>query len=106
MVLGRALGQIGDSGGARREGEAALGAVSRLGAGPDIIRAERALKDAAAAVSTPTVAQRTLFFSDIVGSTQLVEAIGDEALAAWSPGWTARCGSASRPMEAKRSIMP
>jgi class 3 adenylate cyclase len=44
--------------------------------------------------SSPAVAQRTLFFSDIVGSTQLVEAIGDAAwhdLVAWLDGSLRQC---------------
>jgi class 3 adenylate cyclase len=79
MLLARALGQTGDSAGARREGEAALATFKKLGAGPDVVRAKRALDEPANPVVTPTAAQRTLFFSDIVGSTQLAEAIGDEA---------------------------
>jgi class 3 adenylate cyclase len=97
MLLARALGQSGDSAGARREGEAALATFSKLGAGPDVARAKRALEQPASAVSTPTVAQRTLFFSDIVGSTQLVEAIGDEAwsgLVAWLDGAMRECFAA------------
>ena len=79
LLLARALGQTGDSAGARREGEAALATFKKLGAGPDVVRAKRALEEPANAVLTPTMAQRTLFFSDMVGSTQLAEAIGDEA---------------------------
>jgi class 3 adenylate cyclase len=79
MLLARALGQTGDSAGARREGEAALATFTKLGAGPDVMRAKRALDEPATTVLTPTAAQRTLFFSDMVGSTQLAEAIGDEA---------------------------
>jgi class 3 adenylate cyclase len=94
MLLSRALGQIGDSAGARREGEAALATFTKLGAGPDMVRAKRALEEPAGVLSTPTVAQRTLFFSDIVGSTQLVEAIGDDAwsgLVAWLDGAMRQC---------------
>jgi class 3 adenylate cyclase len=86
MLLARALAQIGDGAGARREFEAALAAFERLGALPDAARAKRGLQAPPTAPATQTVAQRTLFFSDIVGSTQLVEAIGDEAwsgLVAW-----------------------
>ena len=68
MLLARALGQTGDSAGARREGEAALATFKKLGAGPDVMRAKRALDEPANTVLTPTAAQRTLFFSDMVGS--------------------------------------
>ncbi|MHB8612000.1 MAG: adenylate/guanylate cyclase domain-containing protein [Candidatus Dormibacteraceae bacterium] len=97
MLLARALGQIGDSSGARREGEAALAAFEKLGAAPDVVRAKLALEEAADARSAPRVAERTLFFSDIVGSTQLVEAIGDEAwsgLVAWLDGTLRQCFAA------------
>ncbi|HXN02636.1 MAG TPA: adenylate/guanylate cyclase domain-containing protein [Candidatus Dormibacteraeota bacterium] len=87
LLLARALRQSGDEAGARREGEAALGVFERLGAGPDAALARHWLEAPAPAPdSTPAIAQRTLFFSDIVGSTQLVEAIGDQSwaeLVAW-----------------------
>jgi class 3 adenylate cyclase len=80
LLLARALRQSGDEAGAGRECEAALAVFERLGAKPD---AERARVLAQDPVSTnpaaSQVAHKTLFFSDIVGSTQLVEAIGDEA---------------------------
>jgi class 3 adenylate cyclase len=44
--------------------------------------------------SAPAVAQRTLFFSDIVDSTKLVEAIGDQAwteLVSWLDGSLRQC---------------
>jgi class 3 adenylate cyclase len=82
LLLARALRQSADEAGAGREFEAALGAFERLGATLEVERARRlALEPAASTHTTASVAQRTLFFSDIVGSTQLVEAIGDEA---WS----------------------
>ena len=87
LLLARALRQSGDEAGARRECEAALEVFEKLGAGPDAARAQRWLDEPPPVTASPsTVAQRTLFFSDIVGSTQLVEAIGDEAwtgLVAW-----------------------
>lgn len=81
MLLGRALRQIGDAAGARREAEAALNAFERLGAGPDVARVKTWLDDPDNVRPDSTVARRTLFFSDIVGSTVLVEAIGDQAWA-------------------------
>ena len=86
LLLAAALRKIGDDAGARREEEAALAAFERLGAGPDAMRAKRLMDERAPAQPAPTIAQRTLLFSDIVGSTQLVEAIGDQAwsgLVAW-----------------------
>jgi len=79
LLLARALRQSGDEAGARREVEAAIGVFEQLGAGPDAALAKRQLEEPATA---PTVAQRTLFFSDIVGSTQLIEAIDKHR--AWS----------------------
>lgn len=75
MLLSRALRQVGDAAGASRELNAAAVSFERLGAAPDAARAKRMSEERRA----PTVATRTLFFSDIVGSTQLVEAIGDQA---------------------------
>jgi class 3 adenylate cyclase len=87
LLLARALRQSGDEASARREFEAAIVAFERLGAQPD---AERARQLAAVPAKAATsVAQKTLFFSDIVGSTQLVEAIGDDAwtdVIAWLDG--------------------
>jgi class 3 adenylate cyclase len=95
LLLARALRQSGDEAGARREGEAALGVFERLGAGPDAERAKVWLEEPARIEdSAPAVAQRTLFFSDIVGSTQLVEAIGDQSwteLVAWLDGSMREC---------------
>jgi class 3 adenylate cyclase len=95
LLLARALRQSGDEAGARREGQAALDVFERLGAGPDAARAQRWLEEpATVAESEPALAQRTLFFSDIVGSTQLVEAIGDQSwteLVAWLDGSMREC---------------
>jgi class 3 adenylate cyclase len=95
LLLARALRQSGDEAGAFREGQAALGVFERLGAGPDAARAKRWLEEPAPGQdSTAAVAQRTLFFSDIVGSTQLVEAIGDQSwteLVAWLDGSMREC---------------
>src|SRR6202521_5191311 len=95
LLLARALRQSGDEAGALRERQAALGVFERLGDGPDAARAKRWLEEPAPGRdSTPAVAQRTLFFSDIVGSTQLVEAIGDQSwteLVAWLDGSMREC---------------
>ncbi|GAC1504844.1 MAG: hypothetical protein NVS1B3_02200 [Candidatus Dormibacteraceae bacterium] len=95
LLLARALRQSGDEAGARRECEAARAVFERLGAGPDAMQAKRWLDEPAPSKDSPAaVAQRTLFFSDIVGSTQLVEAIGDEAwsgLVAWLDAAMRQC---------------
>jgi class 3 adenylate cyclase len=95
LLLARALRQSGDEAGARREGEAALGVFEQLGAGPDVARAQHWLEEPPPVPASPhAVAQRTLFFSDIVGSTQLAEAIGDVAwsdLVVWLDGSLRQC---------------
>jgi class 3 adenylate cyclase len=88
LLLAQALRQSGDEAGAGRECEAAVAAFDKLGAMPDAERGRRLALDTTPSVtsSADRTAQRTLFFSDIVDSTQLVEAIGDEAwsgLVAW-----------------------
>ena len=84
LALAQSLRSIGDEVGADRELEAARAAFERLGA--------RRLFEVQA--SPQSVAHRTLFFSDIVGSTQLVEAIGDSAwndLVAWLDNAMRQC---------------
>jgi class 3 adenylate cyclase len=96
LLLARALRLIGDAAGARREIEAALAGFERVGAAPDAERAKNMLDEPAASA---TVAQRTLLFSDIVGSTLLVEAIGDQAwteLVAWLDTSLRQCFSSHR----------
>ena len=68
----------GNEGRAVREYRAALAAFDRLGANPDARRASQALGEAAAG-PPPTQVDRTFMFTDIVRSTNLVEALGDEA---------------------------
>ncbi len=94
LLLAKAHRLIGDEVGARREIDVALASFTELGAGP-AANGARAMLEAPAA--TGTVAQRTLLFSDIVGSTQLVEAIGDQAwsdLIAWLDGALRKCFAA------------
>jgi class 3 adenylate cyclase len=76
-MLARALMADGDPEGAALELETARSALERLGAGPDAQRAGELM----ASLRRPTVVRRTFVFTDIVGSTALIEAIGDEA---WS----------------------
>lgn len=82
LLLAEALIQAGDASGARREVEAAIGSFSALGAAPAEARARAALAAMTqTAPSSPAAdpAERCFMCTDIVGSTRLVEAIGDQA---------------------------
>lgn len=77
VLMGRAYRSAGNEDAASRELRAATACFEKLGAGLDA-------EVAAATLSGPQVASaphtsRTFLFSDIVGSTALLEAIGDEA---------------------------
>jgi class 3 adenylate cyclase len=78
-VLSRALRALGDEDGADLELGAARDEFARLGARVDAEAAERELRVAAERRSGPVQVRRTFLFTDIVGSTQLAEALGDEA---------------------------
>jgi class 3 adenylate cyclase len=93
-LLGEALAAAGDPEGAKLELDAARSTFERLGAEPDLARVDRLL----AGFSRPAAARevRTFMFTDIVGSTALVEAIGDEEwhdLLHWHDGALRRCFS-------------
>jgi class 3 adenylate cyclase len=68
-----------DTAGARQELEAASAAFDRLGASPDVARASAKLAALPGTQSART--SRAFFFSDIVDSTKLAEALGDETWA-------------------------
>ncbi|HEV2217286.1 MAG TPA: adenylate/guanylate cyclase domain-containing protein [Candidatus Dormibacteraeota bacterium] len=92
LLLARAHRVTGDEAGARREIDAAMAAFAALGAKPAEALATSMRNEPAA--HAPTVARRTLLFSDIVGSTQLIEAIGDHAwsdLVTWLDGSLREC---------------
>ncbi|MGH2739817.1 MAG: adenylate/guanylate cyclase domain-containing protein [Actinomycetota bacterium] len=79
-VLGEAYRADGDESAAVVELETAKTAFERLGAVPDADRAAELLgKEAAVAIRSGARVTRTFMFTDIVGSTPLVEALGDEA---------------------------
>lgn len=84
-VLGLVHERSGDADAAAFEQRAAADAYRRLGAEPDARRIEAKLRSTADAGAVETV-RRTMMFTDIVRSTQLIEAIGD---AAWTGllGW-------------------
>jgi class 3 adenylate cyclase len=78
MLLGLALRRLGDEDGARDELTAAKGTFERLGA---VLAAERA-----AELLGEHALKRTFMFTDIVDSTKLVEALGEDKwrkLLAW-----------------------
>lgn len=82
LLLGQSFAAQGDSDAAQFEMSSALSTFERIGAIPDADRARAML----ASVSQPAVAPehrvaKTFLFSDIVRSTNLLDAIGDEA---WS----------------------
>lgn len=89
VQLAEAYRGIGDADSAALELDAARGVFERLGARPEQARAEKLLADLGSAAETgarrktevATRAERTFVFTDIVKSTALVEAIGDEAWA-------------------------
>lgn len=85
-LLGRAYRALGDEPAARQELESARASLTRLGAGLDVRRLSEAL-------GVPVVdaqrVRRAFLFSDIVGSTRLIESIGDDAwtdLRRWHDG--------------------
>lgn len=79
VVLARALRAAQDEDGADLELQAALDEFRRLGARIEIVAAERELRDAEDRRSVPVTASKTFMFTDIVGSTSLAEALGDQA---------------------------
>ena len=78
-VLARALRAGQDEDDADLELGAALDEFRRLGARIDIEAAERELRDAEDRRSGPLTTRKTFMFTDIVGSTNLAEALGDQA---------------------------
>jgi class 3 adenylate cyclase len=79
-ALGEAFRNEGDEDAARLELDSAKAAFERLGALPDASRAGRLLgEDSGTAARPGERVRRTFVFTDIVGSTPLVEALGDDA---------------------------
>jgi hypothetical protein len=79
MALADAYRAAGNEGRAALEYRAALATFDRLGATLDARLATEALGQAAAPRPAPKQVNRTFMFTDIVRSTNLVEALGDEA---------------------------
>ena len=78
-VLANALRALGDEDSADLELEAARAEFERLGAKPDLAATERELRAAADRRSGPVQTRKTFMFTDIVGSTNLAEALGNES---------------------------
>lgn len=78
-VLSRALRALDDEVDADLELRAADDEFGRLGAVPDAIAAERELRAIAERRSGPVQVRMTFMFTDIVGSTTLAAALGNEA---------------------------
>jgi class 3 adenylate cyclase len=78
-LLARALRVTDDEEDADLELQAALEEFRRLGAQVDVTAAERELRDAEDRRSGPVQVRMTFMFTDIVGSTALAEALGDQA---------------------------
>jgi class 3 adenylate cyclase len=78
-LLATALQRVGRDDEADLELHAAREEFHRLGAVRDAASADDALRAAAARGAAPTIAHKTFMFTDIVASTSLAEAMGDEA---------------------------
>jgi class 3 adenylate cyclase len=93
-LLAEALVAEEDADGAVIELEAARSLFARLGAAPDTREIEARLASLSPSAATPEIVGRTFVFTDITGSTVLLEAIGDEAwtdLRRWHDEELRRC---------------
>jgi len=79
VVLSRALRAVQNEEDADLELSAALDEFRRLGARIDVEAIERELRDAEERRSGPVTTRMTFMFTDIVGSTNLAETLGDQA---------------------------
>jgi class 3 adenylate cyclase len=80
LLVAEAQHQLGHPDAARLELDAAVAAFERLGAGPDLAESRARQRHLEGGTSAPAGPQRrTFMFTDIARSTDLVEAIGDEA---------------------------
>ena len=80
-VLSKALRAVGGEDDADLELRAARDEFERLGAAPDLLAAERELSEIADRRGRPIQVRMAFMFTDIVGSTNLAEALGNEAWA-------------------------
>ena len=79
VLLGAGLRAAGEGESATVELEGALAIFDRLGAEPDATATRRLLGRSDAPSQPLQHVQTTFMFTDVVGSTQLIEAIGDDA---------------------------
>ena len=79
VVLASALRRIGRDDEAGLELEAARSEFERLGATRDVADVAEAIRAAAEHDAAPSTTRKTFVFTDIVSSTSLAEAMGDEA---------------------------
>jgi class 3 adenylate cyclase len=79
MIMGRAFRATGDDAAAVRELKAARAAFERIGARPAAELAGRLLGEIGGTDDAPERVGRAFLFTDIVRSTDLIGAIGDEA---------------------------
>ncbi len=104
VLLAEARSLAGETEAATLELEAARATFERLGATPDMARMDALLAGPATHPGSREV--RTFMFTDIVGSTVLVEAIGDEAwhdLLRWHDDALRRCFATSGGEEVHRT---
>ena len=78
-LLARAIKALGDVEGGLLELQAARSVFDRLGAVPDVKRIDELVARESPVPAAEPRAARTFMFTDIVGSTNLVEAVGDDA---------------------------
>jgi class 3 adenylate cyclase len=78
-VLAAALMQLGNDDDAGMELQAAKAEFERLGAARDVVAVREAIRATAERDAVPVTTRKTFVFTDIVGSTSLAEAMGDEA---------------------------
>ena len=78
-LLARALSDLGDADAADLELQAARQEFERLGATLELAAIRRAIDEEAERRARPIVARMTFMFTDVVGSTQLAEQLGDAA---------------------------
>jgi class 3 adenylate cyclase len=104
LLLAEARSAAGERPAAELELETARATFERLGAIPDMARTDALLAGPEVSVGAREV--RTFMFTDIVGSTALVEAIGDGAwhdLLRWHDDALRRCFAASGGEEVHRT---
>jgi class 3 adenylate cyclase len=79
VLLSRAVSALGDEDGADLEVRAAIDAFRGLGASVDLHAAEEELRIAVERRSGPRIVRKAFMFTDIVGSTEVAERLGDAA---------------------------